>query len=326
MKQYVAKYFLKTSQILGKFSPNNIITMQFFQRHNNAILCGINEVLDFLKKHTNVTNYKIKYLKEGSVIQAYEVVLELEGKYEDFGIYEGVIDGILTRSTSLASNAYHLKQVTNKKIIFMGDRADHYLNQTRDGYAISIGGIKTQVTSAHIKLHNGNAVGTIPHVLIQAFKGNLNKTLSFYRRTFPNEKIVALVDFNNDVLKETLSALKIFKNQLQAIRIDTASNLRDKMFSASENQYGVTPKMIKIVRKNLDENNGKHVQIIISSGLNINRIKQFELESAPVDIYGVGASLLKINHFFTADAVKLNGVEIAKFGRKYRHNKKLIAY
>nr|WP_307922511.1 hypothetical protein [Mycoplasmopsis bovis] len=35
-----------------------------------------------------------------------EVALELTGRYQDFGIYEGIIDGILTRSTSIATNAY----------------------------------------------------------------------------------------------------------------------------------------------------------------------------------------------------------------------------
>ena len=326
MKKYTAIYFNKTAQIASKFLKTKIVTIQFFQRHDKTVLCGINEVLDLLKTHTDVTKYKIKYLKEGTIINNLDVVLELEGHYQYFGIYEGVIDGILTRATSLATNARRIVEVTKKEVIFMGDRADHYLNQEHDGYAISVGGIKTQVTDAQVALHNGKAVGTIPHVLIQMFKGDITKSLAAYKKVFPNEKLVALVDFNNDVIGDSLKALKHFKNDLVAIRIDTPKNVQDKMFNSSENEYGVTPLMITRVRKALDEHNGKEIKIIISSGLDANRIKVFEKANSPVDIYGVGASLLKINHYFTADAVKLNGEKIAKVSRKYRINKKLMSF
>ncbi len=43
----------------------------------------------------------------------------------------------------------------------------------------------------------------------------------------------------------------------------------------------------------------------------------------PVDIYGVGSSLLKMNIGFTGDNVELNGKPEAKAGRKYRPNPRL---
>ncbi|CRH45860.1 nicotinate phosphoribosyltransferase [Mycoplasmopsis arginini] len=86
LKDYISIYFFKTKKIAEKHRRNEIVTLQFFQRHNNVKLCGINEVIRLLCKNTDTSKYKIKYLEEGSIIHNREVVLELEGHYYDFGI------------------------------------------------------------------------------------------------------------------------------------------------------------------------------------------------------------------------------------------------
>ncbi len=325
MDKYSAIYFGKTKEIIKSTKEKLEVTLQFFQRHDNATLAGIDEAIEFLKKNSDISKYKINYLPEGSNIMATEVVLELIGNYEHFGIYEGVIDGILARATSLATNAKQVVEAANgKTVICMADRADHYRNQEGDGHAFAIGGIKTQVTKAQITHHDGVAVGTMPHALIQMFEGDLVKALEAYNQTFPEEKLTALVDFNNDIITDSLKAFKAFGDKLGAIRIDTSPAVSDAMFLNDE-EFGVTPNMIKTIRKILDKAGAGTVKIIISSGLNPDSIRNFEKENAPVDIYGVGAFLLKIKNTFTADAVKVNGKEIAKVGRSYKKNDKLIS-
>lgn len=324
MLKYSAKYFEKTRNIIKKHKPDNNVLIQFFQRKNDVVLCGINEVLEILKKETDTSKYEIRYLKEGTIINNLDIVLELEGPYQYFGEYEGIIDGILARATSLATNAREIIKVSNgKNVIFMGDRADHYINQERDGYAISVGGISTQVTDAHIELHNGKAVGTVPHVLLQMFEGDIVKAMKAYSDTYPEEDLVALVDYNNDVITDSLKVFKAFPDKLKAIRVDTSDGVSDAMFLNDE-EYGVTPNLVKTLRSVLDKAGAKDVKIIVSSGFNKNKIKEFEDKNTPVDVYGVGASLLKVGINFTADAVKINGKEEAKVGRKYREAKKLI--
>ncbi|MDX5476519.1 MAG: nicotinate phosphoribosyltransferase, partial [Bacillaceae bacterium] len=61
----------------------------------------------------------------------------------------------------------------------------------------------------------------------------------------------------------------------------------------------------------------------VSGGFNESRIKEFEEQKVPVDIYGVGSSLLKIHVGFTGDNVMLDGKPQAKAGRKYRFNPRL---
>jgi len=323
MNRYSAKYFGKTKQIIKNHKGDSIVTLQFFQRKDNSLLGGIDETLEFLKKNTDTSKYEILYLPEGSKISNYDIVLQLKGKYEYFGEFEGVIDGILSRSTSLATNAMHIVEVANgKKVIFMGDRADHYKNQEIDGKAVALGGISTQVTDAHVALHDGIAIGTIPHVLIQMFEGDLVEAIKAYKKEFPDEPTPALVDFNNDIIGDSLKVIKAFPD-LYAVRVDTSSGVSDAYFKNNE-EYGVTPNLIKALRKALDENGGSNVKIIVSSGFDVEKIKLFEKEKTPVDVYGVGASLLKINNTFSADAVEVNGKEIAKVGRKKQPIDKLI--
>ncbi len=321
--KYIAEYFFKTKKIIENFKPESIFTLQFFQRKNNTVLCGMKEVLELLKDNTDISKYEIKYLEDGTIINEKDVVLELTGNYSQFGIYEGMIDGILARQTSIATNARTVKNSTEKQLIFMGDRADHYSNQVSDGYAVSCGGITTHVTQAQTEINGGESVGTIPHALIQMFDGNLIQALKAYKEIFPNQPLVALVDFNNDVIKDSLLALNEFGKELKAVRVDTSDGVSDEFFQNDE-EYGVTPNLIKALRKALDENNGKHIQIIVSSGFTANKIALFEKHKSPVDVYGIGGSLLKINIGFTADAVVIDGKKCAKSGREYKNNPNLI--
>lgn len=327
LKDKTSIYFHKTQEIAKKYRKNEIITLQFFQRHNNVKLCGINEVLELLKNNTDISKYTIKYLPEGTIINNRDVVLELEGPYYEFGIWEGMIDGILARQTSIATNAYRIVEASNgKNIISMADRADHYINQLNDAYALKVGGIKNHSTLVSSNYDLSHTYGSMPHALIQMFEGDVLKACEAYCKTFPNEPLYALVDFHNDVISDSLACLKKFKEKLKGVRIDTSKSMIDKMFKEGEAQFGVNPLQVKKLREALDKNGGKHVKITVSSGFDENRIKEFEDEHTPVDSYGVGEALLRIKIHFSADATKINGKKIAKAGREYLNNPDLIIY
>ena len=51
---YSANYFLKTREIVKKHLPGNIVTMQFFQREDDVMVCGLDEVIAML--HTCADN------------------------------------------------------------------------------------------------------------------------------------------------------------------------------------------------------------------------------------------------------------------------------
>ncbi|UUM20672.1 nicotinate phosphoribosyltransferase [Mycoplasma sp. 2045] len=330
-KTYIASYFEKTKQILETFKPNNKIVMQFFQRKDNSVLCGINEVLALLEEQTDTSKYTIKYLPEGSKINNLDIVLQLEGHYQDFGIWEGMIDGILARNTSIATNAYHCVQAAkDKQVIFMGDRADHYINQEMDGYAVRVGGIKAVSTLAQKdqnEVNDENVFGSMPHVLIQGFAGDTVAATKAYHKLFPKNKLIALVDYHNNIISESLKVWNELGNLVWGVRIDTSKNMIDHMFdNDEEKQYGVNPEQIKRLREALDKAGATNYKIVVSSGFNAEKIELFESLNVPVDYYGVGQSIFKLNNSFSADATILNGNPEAKEGRGYRENPNLIVY
>ncbi|WP_341508281.1 nicotinate phosphoribosyltransferase [Mesomycoplasma ovipneumoniae] len=328
INKYISDYFLDSQKILAKFNPKNIVILQFFQRKDFAVIGGMDEVLKFLVDNTDYKKYKIRYLKDGSRVKKREIVLELEGPLHLFGHVEGIIDGILARSTSIATNAYLCKKAANdKEIIFMADRSDHYLMHQIDGKAAKIGGISIFSNLAQSGKSTTKNFGSMPHSLIQNFDGDLIKTSQAYRKIFPDQPLVALVDFNNNVIEESLAVLAEFGQDLAGVRVDTSSNIADQMFEdPKKDDFGINAKLIKKLREELDKNNGQHVKIIASSGLNPMKIRELEEQNAPVDLYGVGEYMLQIRNHFCADATVLNGKKLAKFGRFYRKNSKLITF
>lgn len=330
LDKYIASYFLKTNKILETFNPNNVITLQFFQRRDNSILGGMDEVLELLKNNTDISKYKIRYLKDGTIIQNKEVVLELIGHYQDFGKYEGMIDGILSRSTSIASNGYDcVKAAKGKNVIFMGDRADHYLMQEIDGKAVALSGITSVSTEMQNTHKDQNTFGSVPHILIQNFAGNTAKAMKAYGELFPDNKIISLVDYHNNVIEQAIESYNVLGSQLYGVRIDTAKNMKDHMFDNEPDNpdyYGVNIEQVKRLRKALDKVGAKNVKIIVSSGFNTEKIKKFEDANTPVDSYGVGQSIFKLVCNFSADATLLNNKKEAKEGRGYNPNPKLIDY
>ena len=329
---FSAVYFLKTMEIIKQHRPKKIVTMQFFQK-KDAVLCGVDEAIALL--HTfavDPQNLKIWALNDGDKIKPFETVLMIEGFYEDFGYLEGIIDGVLARRTSVATNVYNVVEAAGSKpIIFMGDRDDHFSQQAGDGYSAYIGGAAAQATHAMNEWWGKEGVGTMPHALIQLHDGDLIKACEAYLATYPQDNLVALVDYNNDVITDSLKVARHFGDRLYGVRVDTSANMVDQYFLRNQHEFGqedlrgTNVCLIQRLREHLDAEGFERVKIIVSGGFDAAKIRQFEQRHAPVDSYGVGSSLLKVNIGFTGDCVRLEGKEQAKQGRHYRFNDRLSA-
>lgn len=331
---FSAVYFLKTRDIVEELCPENIVTMQFFQKEN-AVLCGTDEVIALIQSFAeNPTSLEVHSLKDGDTIAPFETVLTIKGPYQNFGFLEGIIDGILARRTSVATNVYNVVKAakmtdSRKQVIFMGDRDDHFQQQAGDGYAAYIGGATAQATHAMNEWWGNEGIGTMPHALIQIFDGDVVKATHAYRKKFPNDNLMALVDYNNDVVEDSLKVAREFGDQLHGVRIDTARTMVDQYFNRNPqimgtfDPRGACAELVIALRQALDSEGFHHVRICVSGGFTVDRIREFEENHVPVDMYGVGGSLLKINIGFTGDNVILNDKHQAKQGRRFRPNPKL---
>ncbi|UAL46569.1 nicotinate phosphoribosyltransferase [Sutcliffiella horikoshii] len=327
---FSAVYFLKTREIVREFKPDNIVTMQFFQK-DHAVLCGTDEVIALIKTFADdPESLEIYSLKDGDKIAPFETVMTITGPYQNFGFLEGVIDGILARRTSVSTNVYNVvKAAGQKPVIFMGDRDDHYTQQAGDGYAAHIGGSTAQATHAMNEWWGKKGMGTMPHALIQLFNGDVVEASKAYHSKFPEDELLVLVDYNNDVITDALRVAREFGDKLKGVRVDTSRTMIDQHFIRHQDVLGtfdprgVNAPLVFALREALDKEGFQHVKIVVSGGFSEQRIREFEEQNVPVDIYGVGGSLLKIHIGFTGDNVVLNGEPQAKAGRKYRFNERL---
>lgn len=328
---FSAVYFLKTTELAEKYCKNRVVTMQFFQRKDHVIVCGVDESIALL--HTfarNPEQLEITALHDGDMINPFEAVLTITGKYEDFGYLEGLIDGILARRSSVATNVHRVvKAAGNKSILFMADRNDHFSQQAGDGYAAFIGGSSAQATHAMNEWWGKEGIGTMPHALIQLFDGDIVAASLAYRETFPEDRLVVLVDYHNDVITDSLKVARALGDKLAGVRIDTSGNMVDQYFMRNPeilgqfDPRGCNKELVFALRKALDDEGYQHVNIIVSGGLTPEKISAFEKYNVPIDVYGVGASLIEINVGFTGDNVLLDGKPQAKAGRAYWPNPKL---
>ncbi|KHF29226.1 Nicotinate phosphoribosyltransferase pncB2 [Anoxybacillus sp. BCO1] len=331
---FSAVYFLKTREIVKQFRPNNIVTMQFFQKEH-AVLCGTDEVIALLHTFADEPEkLEIYSLKDGDKISPFETVLTITGPYQNFGYLEGIIDGILARRTSVATNVYNVVKAAalsgvQKPVIFMGDRDDHFMMQAGDGYAAFIGGSTAQATHAMNEWWGKQGMGTMPHALIQLFDGDVVAAAKAYHEKYPDDDLIVLVDYNNDCITDALKVAREFGDKLKAVRVDTSRTMIDQYFIrhpevlGTFDPRGVNPPLIFALREALDREGFEHVKIVVSGGFNEQRIIEFEKQGVPVDMYGVGSSLLKVHIGFTGDNVLLNGKHQAKAGRRYRPNPRL---
>ena len=330
---YSAIYFWKARKVAAHHQHQDLVTMQFFQRHDHAKLCGIEHVLQTIKRDSD--NYQaltVYALADGAMINAEDIVLTITGHYEDFAFLEGKIDGILASETTVCTNSYRVVQAAQSRpVIYMNDRNSYIETQKYDGYAAYIGGIRYFTSHEQVKLipqqDDVIVIGSIPHSLIQLHTGNLVQTMQHYHAVFGDEPLTALVDYHNNTVVEAVKLAKAFP-ELSAVRLDTSPHLVDEWLAEnyrplSHEQWGVNATLVKALRQALDDAGFSRVKIIVSSGLNPQRIEKMMTNDAPVDWFGVGfyLSTNKIN--FTGDSVLLNQKPEAKTGRKSLPNPRL---
>jgi len=318
---YTALYLSKTKKILeiNKIKQNTVLRFTHFHK-DGIYACGIEHVIQVLNGIKGKKNFKVWAVKDSEFVKAGQPIMVIEGDYKQIAEYESFIDGILARESAICTNCKRvLSLIKPEQLIYMADRADLYLTQPYDGYAAWVAGIRVFTTKGQAELipnlKDVKVVGTMPHALIQQCNGNLSKALWAYHKAYPKEKLSALVDYHNDVVNEIKHIDKKLIPYLKSIRIDTSKSMLDKSLKNSKDK-GVSKALVLKARKALDANGMKQVKIVVSSGFDYATIKDFLNHKTPVDFYGVGGSLVKVNTNITCDLVMLDGKKQAKAGRE----------
>ncbi len=332
-KFYVTHYFLKTKQLLKANNVHHISLMQFkTNAEKEYMMAGVNEILEIIKNTLPkrfLGNLIIKYAPDGTIIKPGQCAFSIEGDYTLFCELENIIDSILARRCSVATNCWRILQIiSTEQLIFMSDRSDDYRLQPYDGYAAYVAGVRNFSNQSHVAFINDPNVhifGSMPHAFIHQFHGDITEVFKNYQNNEDNDGVI-LVDFENDILK-TLKELKPFFSEIKGVRLDTSINMIDKSLQKEKEKcYGVNSKLVKLTRQFLDNNGGSHIKIIVSSNNNLKTVTQFAKDAAPIDFYGIGTYLTHLSLHFTADLVELDKQPFAKTGRKKLDDSHLIIF
>lgn len=216
----------------------------------------------------------------------------------------------------------------------------------------------------------GAGGGTVAHAAIACFLGDTVETMMAYSAVLPPSiPRIALVDFQNDCVHTSLAVMRAMfaryreladagkaeeaaRFVLFGVRPDTGGTMRDvsvEPLGDPKLDNGVNPRLVFQMRAAMDNafeswelplkwvdrarDWCRNVKITVTGGFGPEKIRQFEAQGVPADVYGVGSYLFSncshcgTNNDYTADIVrvKIHGAwyDLAKVGRRAADNAEL---
>ena len=299
-------YFARASRILDREGVDPVVTMEVFCRED-AVLCGIGEATNLIGHVlANEPSAVVEAMQDGDLVTPKEVVLRIRARYRAFALYETAVLGILSQSTGWATAARRcVEAAAPKPVISFGARHVHPDITDVLDYAAIVGGCVGASTPAGARLAGLNPTGTMPHSLVLIFGDTVRAAEAFDRDMPPDVPRIVLVDTFKDEAEEALRVAHALGDRLYGIRLDTPSE-----------RGRVTADLVTEIRARLDMEGFGHVTIVVSGGLNPDRIRYFKDKGAPVDSFAVGSYISGAAPIdFTGDIKEIDGRPIAKRGR-----------
>ncbi|MBE0696015.1 MAG: nicotinate phosphoribosyltransferase [Anaerolineaceae bacterium] len=352
-----------------------VVEMQWFTRRpGTTIVVGVDKALTMLRHCTGYwennqfvdtsDHLEVYAVQDGSIVSSdgdplnVQPVIRVRGRYRDFAILETPTLGILTRASRVATNVYEtLLAARGKPILFFPARFDAHEVQAADGYAYTIAVQRFNMdyastlgpfvsTDAQGDWWGGAGGGTVAHAAIASFLGDTAEAMLAFADVLPvTIPRIALVDFNNDCVRDSLLVCQAMferfralceegnpaeaeRYRLYGVRLDTSGSLRDQSvppLGEPALDLGVNPRLVFLVRQALDSAWEKWdllepwqtiareycqaVKIVCSGGFRPEKIRKFEKLRVPADIYAVGSFLFSNDGptvtDFTADVVRI---------------------
>lgn len=297
-------YFKRTLEVLKNKDVNPQVRAEFAAKDLPgqwpwAVLAGLEEVANLLKN----LPVEVRAMKEGTIFYPNQPILEIEGYYQDFCVFETAILGLLCQATGIATKAARYKKLAGDNLVMsFGARRMHPAIAPMIERSAFIGGCDGVSVIKGGELIGEDPLGTIPHSLIICIGSTVTAVEAFDEVIDPHINRVALIDTFNDEKFECLNVARALQNKLYAVRFDTPSSRRGDFY-----------RILQETRWELDLRGFKHVKIFVSGG-----VKEEDLpELNPiVDAYGIGTSISNAPVVdFSMDIVEVDGEPLAKRGK-----------
>lgn len=298
-------YFERTKKILEAKGIDSHVRAEFVAHvlppgWSWAVLAGVEECAEVL---TNLP-VDVRMMKEGTIFGIQQPIMEISGKYLDFGRYETAILGLICQASGIATRAARCKKAAGKKqIMSFGARRVHPTIAPLIERNAYIGGCDGVSATLGAKLIEKEPSGTMPHALILIMGDTVKATKAFDEIIESKVRRVSLIDTFNDEKIEAINVAEEMGDKLYAVRLDTPQSRRGDFLE-----------LMKEVRWELDLRGFKGVKIFLSGGIDERDIERY---NPLADAYGVGTAISAAPVVdFSMDIVEIDGHPIAKRGKR----------
>ncbi len=360
-KPFIDKYFLRTNQILKSEGLNPFVRAQVFIRKGPGEIAGIDEAVEMLRKYTGLEENggRLYTLRDGMAYEPKKALMLIEARIQDIVELETMYLGVISAETTIANNCVNIdlgkverniRQIVelakDRPVAYFGARHWRYDLDKEIAAAAFRAGAKSASTDIGASNIGQLGMGTIPHALenIYAWKYGyenavVEATKAFDRVIDSAVPRIALIDYANKEVDDTIRTAKALDGELFGIRVDTCGeNIAQGAVNGNRKYWegrGVTVTGVKAIRDALNQSGFEDVKIMLSSGFgNPDKVKAFveaekELGIRLFDGLGVGDVYgmpeIKIA---TMDIVAVGDtidtmIPMAKVGREYHPNDNL---
>jgi nicotinate phosphoribosyltransferase len=297
-------YFERAMKILKKRGINPVVRAEIIakglpQNGSWAIFAGLEEALYLMKQ----LPIKVRAMKEGTVFYPLEPVIEIEGRYQDFCIYETAILGLICQASGVATKAARFKKLAGENLVIsFGARRMHPMLAPMIERNAYIGGCDGVSVVKSAELIGEDPMGTVPHALIICFRSTVEAMKAYDDVLEPKLKRVALIDTFLDEKFECLNVAEALGKRLFAVRFDTPSSRRGNFY-----------RLLEEARWELDLRGYKHVKFYVSGGI---KEEDVPVLNPLVDGYGIGTSISNAPVIdYSMDIMEVEGKPSAKRGK-----------
>jgi len=219
--------------------------------------------------------------REGDLVFPTRPVIQVEATLVEAQIIETLLLNILNFQTLIATKASRMAYVApNATLIDFGLRRAQGLGGYHASRAAIIGGFQATSNVVAAKDFDIRASGTMAHSFVQSYDDELTAFRNFADSM--TENCVLLVDTYDTLKSGVPNAIKVAKemeqkgHKLLGIRLDS----------------GDLAYLAKKSRKMLDDAGLPYVKIAASNQLDEHVVKSLVEQKAPIDVFGVGTSLV----------------------------------
>lgn len=306
-------YFERTLKVLKAKGINPVVRAEFIakslpEKWPWAIFAGLEEGM-YLLKHLPI---RVRAMKEGSVFYPYEPVMEIEGRYQDFCVFETAILGLICQASGVATKAARFKKLAGENLVVsFGARRMHPILAPMIERNAYIGGCDGVAVVKSGELIGEDPTGTMPHALIICFGSTVDALKAYDQVLEPKIKRVALIDTFLDEKFECLNVAEALGKKLFAVRFDTPGSRRGNFY-----------RILEECRWELDMRGYKHIKFYASGGI---KEEDIPVLNPVVDGYGIGTAISNAPVVdYAMDIMEVEGRPRAKRG-KWSGTKRVLA-